>query len=206
MLDLVRAHVGDEEIQLRDGKRFVIALGSPAALAKVEAFVRGLQDRLVRNAIVRHAGVLEPSDNAAGGSSPLLQEITAPTLLGRQLTIARCLETNAVTDIDLCIAQEATSLDPVVTRLQSGCWLSARLAPQDDAMFLRLRANNHHVIVPQANSVMPGGVVSTPEITRTITHQDGAVGNGQPAEHGSGPAITLDGRSYRSTLATTVRW
>lgn len=206
MLDLVRAHVGDEETQLREGQKFVVALGPPQALARVEAFVRGLQDRLVRNAIVRHVGTLEPTDNTAGGSSPLLHEIVAPTLLGRQLTVVRCLETNAVTGIDICIAQESSSLDPVVTPLQSGCSLSARLAPQDDGMFLRLRANNHHAVVPQARSVMPGGVVSTPEIARTITNHDGAVVNGQAADHGNGPAITIDGRSYRSSLATTVRW
>jgi hypothetical protein len=206
LLDLVRAHAGDEETQIENSGEFVVARGSPTALAKIEAFVRGLQDRFVRNAVVRHVGSLEPTDNTPAASAPLLHEIVAPTLLGRQLTVARCLETNAITGLEVQIAQEASSLDPVVTLLQSGCWLSARLAPQDDALFLRLHALDHHAIMPQARSVMPGGVLCTPEVTRTITDQDSTVVNGQAAEHGSGPAITLDGRSYRSSLATTVRW
>jgi hypothetical protein len=38
------------------------------------------------------------------------------------------------------------------------------------------------------------------------TNHDGAVANGLAIEHGDGPAVTIEGRSYRSSITTTVRW
>jgi len=73
-------------------------------------------------------------------------------------------------------------------------------------MYLQLQVQNHHAAIPQARSAVPGGVLMTPEVARTLAGHDGAVANGQAIEHGDGPAVTVDNRSYRSSLGTTVRW
>lgn len=184
---------------------FLYARGSGNVLGRIDGLVRGLQDRMVRGAVLRHVATLEGSDGAA--SVPLLHELVAPTLFGRQLTLVRQLETNAVTGVELAVAQEAATLDPLVEALRSGCRVSARLHAQDDGgVFARLAILDHFAVAPQARSIMPGGVLMATEEARTRAAHAGSAANGQPIEHGDGPTVTIDGRVYRSALATTIRW
>ena len=189
------------------GAGFMFVHGPSAVLAKAEAGLRELQDRLVRNVTLAHTGTLAVVDNSGTGSAPSLHELTLPTLLGRQLTMVRVLETNVIADLHPVIAQEAGILDPSVSMLQSGCWLSANVAPFEDSMHLQLRVQQLHAMPPPARSVMPGGgVLMATEVARTAASHDGPLANGQATEHGDGPAITIDGRGYRSALATILRW
>lgn len=208
LLEFLRANLGAEaenaSLQCADG--FLFARAAAPVLARIDGLLRGLQDRLLRTATVRHVGTLEVPEGTPGATASLLHELTAPTLLGRHLTLARHLETNFVAEVFTAIAQEASSLDPGIRLLQSGCWLTACVAPTDEGLQLRLQGCTRHAVVSQARSVMPGGVLMTSEVGRVTTGHDGVVANGQAIEHGDGPAVTLDGRTSRSALATTVRW
>lgn len=203
LLDFVRSNLGAETdgLGLRGGGGFLFASGPGPTLARIEGLLRGLQDRCVRNATVRSTGTL-----ALDAAAASLHELTAPTLVGRGLSLARHLETNFLADVWATIAQEASTLDPGVELLQSGCAFTAVVTPTDEGMHLRLQLIDRHAVVPQARSIMPGGVLMTPEIALTRASHDGAVANGQPIEHGDGPNVNLDGRAYRSVLATLVRW
>ncbi len=209
LLGFVRESLGSdgEAAGVECGGGWLFVRGGPQVLAKVDALLRGVQERLVRNAAVVHTGAFAGADGAAAAGLPALHELVLPTLLGRDLCAVRCLETNVVAELHTAIAQEAAAIDPVVQALQSGCWLSARLSPRDDQLHLQLRVVQRHTVTPQARSVMPGGGTWMPaEVAVLTTSHDGAAGNGQALDHGDGPVLTADGRSLRSQLATTVRW
>jgi hypothetical protein len=205
LVELLQAHLdGAGTVACHHGHLFVRA--PTAVQTKVETALRTLQDRLVRAATVRHLAALQPTDRAGGNTVAAMHELAAPTLLGRQLTLARCLETNAITDVWIAIAQEASQLTPAAERFHSGTWLTLRASPIDDTLSLRLTSDDRHGVVPSGRSVMPGAVLMQPDVARCVTHHDGAVGNGQRIDHGDGPAVVLDGRAYRSSLTTELRW
>jgi hypothetical protein len=55
--------------------------------------------------------------------------------------------------------------------------------------------------------VMPGGGTWMPaEVAVLTASHDGAAANGQALDHGDGPPLSVDGRTQRSVLSTTVRW
>lgn len=186
---------------------FVLAVGPAEALVRLELLLRGLQDRLVRNATVTHQAALQPTDAGDSQPGPVLHELVLPTLLGREVTARRCLETSTVAALGVNIAQEASALQPEVRTLQFGCLLQARVVPADAGAQLDLSIRSEHGALPQARGVMPGGGVLMPfEMARTTARHHGVAANGQSIVHGDGPAVTLDGRAFRSTSTTTVRW
>ncbi|MCU0867209.1 MAG: hypothetical protein MUC36_25790 [Planctomycetes bacterium] len=209
--ELLRTTIG--EVGIADTGEFLVLQAAPAALEQAERLVRQLEDRWLRNATVQHLGTVHPAElpasgAAAGavGASPL-HELMLPTLFGREAFAARVLETNQISGIDVQIAQEAAMLDPVVQALQSGCWLRLRLAPLGDAAHCSSQLRCTHATLPQTRTIMPGGGVWMPsELAIGGSGHTGIVRSGQSFDHGEGPSLTIDGRVYRSALATTVRW
>lgn len=199
---------GDADgVSVRCKAGYVVVRGPTQLLAKVETLMRGLQDRLLRNATVVHRAPMSTADASGAPGTSMLHELALPTLLGRELIVARCLETNIVADIFAEIAQEAGILNPKIDVLQSGSWLRARLSPLGDAMSVRLLVQDRYAPLPTARSVMPGGGVLMPtEAGKSLAAHDGIVANGQAIEHGDGPAVNLEGRAWRSSLATTIQW
>ncbi len=211
LLDLVRAGLGDagEHVTLEPTAGFLLVRGREADLRVVATIVQGLQERLLRPITVLHTGTLRvpDSDSArATGTAPILHELTLPSLAGRELTMVRCLETPVLSDVGIAIAQEAAILDPIVTLLQSGCFLRSRVSPYDDAMHAQTVVVNLHAPMPLARAVVPGGVLMAEEASQVRAAHDGIVTNAQLVEHGDGPSVTIDGRSCRSVLTTLVRW
>lgn len=210
LVEFLQAGLGEDPAALgtlRAAGGFVLAVGPAEALVRLELLLRGLQDRLVRNATVTHQAALQPADAGGAPPGPVLHELVLPTLLGREITARRCLETSIVAGLGVNIAQEATALQPEVRTLQFGCLLRARVVPADAGAHLDLSTQSDHGPLPQARGVMPGGGVLMPaEVARTTARHYGVVANGQTIVHGDGPAVTLDGRAFRSIAATIVRW
>jgi len=208
VLELVRAGIGGEEFEgmLRGECGHLFVAGDDAILQRAERTLRGLQDRIVRNASIVHTGSLQPADAGAPAGPGALHELQAPTLFGRSVVLGRFLETNAITEINCAIAQEAGALNPSVERVASGVWLCARVGQIDAKAHLQLRLRNEYMPTPQTRSVMPGGVLMATERAISALTHDGLVDNDRATAHGDGPAIVVEGRGYRSALATTVRW
>lgn len=196
-----------EGVSLRCTAGYVIVRGPTSLQTMVEAIVRGLQDRLIRNATVVHKAPMSTTDASGAPGTSVLHELALPTLLGRELTVARCLETNVVANLHAEIAQEAGILNPEIEVLQSGSWLRARLSPLGDTMSVRLFVQDRYAPPPQSRSLMPGGGVLMPaEVGRSLASHDGIIANSHTIEHGDGPAVVLEGRAWRSSLATTIQW
>ncbi|MFY9344252.1 MAG: hypothetical protein WAT39_17305 [Planctomycetota bacterium] len=206
LLELMRQALGElaEATPVQCGAGYLLARGEPAALARCEAALRALQNRLVRTVTVAQTATLKPVESDA--AAPPLHELVLPTLFGRQLLASHCFETNVVAEVNCAIAQEAGVLDPEVATLQSGAFLRARVAPADDGMHLQLVVDHRHALPPAARAVMPGGVLMATEVSLTVVNHHGLVGNGTATDHGDGPPVSVEGRGYRSVLATTVRW
>lgn len=188
------------------GGGHVFVRGDSTRIGRVETLLRGLQDRLVRNVTVTHTAALQPSEAAGGLVPSVLHELRAPTLLGCLLALGHCLETNALTGIAYSIAQEAGILDPTVEPLISGVRLHARASPAEDGMHLQMAVHCHYAPPAQARSVMPGGVLMATDRSLVSVLHDGVIANGVAAAHGDGPAVSIEGRGYRSALATTLQW
>jgi hypothetical protein len=203
--ELLRTSLGadaeDCQMHLSGGHLFVLA--TDALRARVEAVLRGLQERMLRTVTVRHRGRFAgAADDAAS-----LHDIVLPTLLGREATVCRVLETNAIHALWVEVAQEASILDPHVEAQQSGCWLQVRVAPEGPGMHLHLLAQVSHAPLPLSRSVVPaGGNLMPSDVTSIRTYHDGPAANDQVLDHGDGPSVLLDGRPMRSTLETRVRW
>lgn len=208
LLALVRGHLGaaGEGATLQCGHGYLALYADPTVASQCEAFLRALQNRLVRTVTVQHTAALRAAEGERDQAGPLLHELTLPSLFGRDLVAARCLETNVVADVFSEIAQEAGVLDPGVATLQSGSYLLARVGQADDLAHVQFMLDNRHTTTPQARSIMPGGVLMTPEIARTVVNHDGFVANNQALDHGDGPAVNIEGRVFRSMLATAIRW
>lgn len=209
LLELLRTGLGveAEQCSLQCGGGFVFARGPAAALNRLETMLKGVQDRLVRNATLAQVAQLEAVDNPPAGWSATLHELVLPTLHGRALIANRCLEMNCIVGQGIYLAQEAMTLAPQVERLLSGTLLTARTSPLDDAVYLQLAACHRFAVAPPSRTLATGGAtLMLADVARTSSHHDGAVANGQAIEHGDGPTVTIDGRGYRSGITTTVRW
>lgn len=212
--DLVRSALGAEAdaegFAINVGGDYLFVRGNDQAVAKVEAFLRALQDRLLHAVAVRHSGHLLPSDGSPRDPTvepTILHEIVFPTMLGRQATLARMLETNVVRDLFVEIAQEASILNPEVDAMQAGSWVRARTAAIGTTQHLQLLAQCAHTAPPQARGVMPtGGSLTQVDMASARTAHDGGATNGHAIDHGDGPLVVIDGQVYRSTLATVVTW
>jgi hypothetical protein len=206
---LVRAALGPEgeAAGVECGAGWLFVRGGGPLHARVDAVVRGLQDRLVRNVTIQHTGVVAGADGAAAAGAPGMHELVVPALAGRDVAVGRCLETNVVAELYTAIAQEAASLDPMVDTLQSGCWLAARATLREENVHLQLHVRQRHAAATQTRSVMPGGGTWMPtEVAVSSAGHDGPAANGQAIEHGDGPTLSADGRGQRTLLLTTVRW
>ncbi|MEO6596521.1 MAG: hypothetical protein ABIP94_17355 [Planctomycetota bacterium] len=229
LIDLARSALdaqAADSVGIHAAGGYLFVRGEQPDLAAIEALLRSLQDRLLHNVTLRHEARLSARDDDAAnppGSAPtisaptisapttttpaLLHEIVVPTLLGREVSVARILETNVVRGLDIYIAQEAGALDPNVQTLQIGNWLRARIAPLGSAHHLLLRAVCAQGAIPQARTVMPtGGILMPTDVASTRACHDGPVTSGQSIEHGDGPPVTLEGRSHRSAITTTLTW
>jgi hypothetical protein len=203
--DLLRTSLGDQgencELFLAGGHLFVLA--AEPVRTKVEAVLLGLQERMLRTVTVRHRGRLVGTDAAATS----VHEIVLPTLLGRETTVGRVLESNVIRDLYLEIAQEASVHDPQVACLQVGSWLRVRAAPEGARLHVQMLAQCTQAPPPQLRSVVPsGGNLMPTDVASVRVQHDGPAANGQALEHGDGPTVVLDGRPMRSTLDTTFSW
>ncbi|MEZ6038768.1 MAG: hypothetical protein R3F29_14900 [Planctomycetota bacterium] len=207
---LLSSHEDADETEVRCDGVHMFVHGPAGAVAAVAALLQGLQDQLVLNAEVRHVAALVGA--AATGSDdsavtgPTLHEIVLPTLLGREGCAFRMLETNVVNNVWIEIAQEASTLVPEVAVLQAGAWLRARCTPQPSGTHVELELLCSDAPIPIARNVQQGGgVLMQSELAVTRLRHDGVVANGQTIEHGNGPRVTIDGRAYDSSMATTTR-
>jgi len=205
LLELLRTSLGHDgencELFLAGGHLFVLA--PEPVRTRVETMLLGLQERMLRTVTVRHRSRLAGGD-AAGDT---LCEIVLPTLLGREATVGRVLETNVIRELYVEIAQEASVHDPVVGCLQIGNWLRVRAAPEGQQLHLQLLAQCTQAPAPQLRSVVPsGGNLMSTDVASVRVQHDGPAQNGQALEHGDGPTVVIDGRPMRSTLDTTFSW
>jgi len=208
LVDLVRQSLGAEgdevSFHLAGGHLFV--RGDERHMPQVETLLRGLQDRLVRTATVRHAVHLLDEGNGGPGDRPFT-EIVFPTLVGRTATISRVVETNTVRDLFVEIAQEASLLDPVVDTVQSGDWVRARVGATGPQFHLAMFAQCTNAPSPTPRGVMPnGGTLGLVDLGSTRINHGGTVPNGQAIDHGDGPTVVIDGRTMRTSVTTTVSW
>ncbi|MCC7397417.1 MAG: hypothetical protein IT455_10180 [Planctomycetes bacterium] len=190
---------------LRVGGGFVFVKCDAPTLARIENTLRALQDEVVRNVTISQLGTLTAADGKAD-ASPLLHELAMPSLLGREAIVARLLEMPFLRSIECEIAQEASTLSPFVDTLQTGTWLRLRAAPDGETMQLDLDLQCAHAPLPTSRPVMPGGIVMPTEVQTATVIGNTRVGNGQALDQGDGPTLTIDGRTCRSTLTTTLRW
>ncbi len=206
LLDLIRGSLGaatetDFNMQMAGG--FLLVHADVNKIARVEAVLRPLQERLLRNVTVRHTARLMPTE----GTAPTpWHELVVPTLLGRCATLCRMLETNVLRDVFVEIAQEAVNHDPVVEAMQSGAWLRACVEPLGDGMHLQMLCQEVQAEAPLLRRLVPAGALSLASVGSTRATHNGAVVSGQGIDHGDGPLLRFDGRACRSALVKTVRW
>lgn len=206
LLDLANAAGGDGQIAVAAIGSHLLLTGDTKAIANVVTLVRSLQDRMLRTTTIVATGSVPGSNEPTTERTANLYEIAAPTLVGRSLHLARLLETNALTDVEVQIAQEASMAVPIVTALQAGTWIQATTTLVDSAAHVDLRLRCAHAATPQARSIMPNGVLTPTDLTSSQVEHHGLVVNGLPIEHGDGPMLPIEGRSWRSVLQTVVRW
>jgi hypothetical protein len=206
LLDILRTSLGMDaegaETSCENG--YVLVRADDRVLAKAESLLRALQERLLATATIQHSGRLAPADGS--GEPVVLHQIVMPTLLGREATVCRVLETNFVRDQFSEIAQEATMLTPLVEPVQSGTWLRVRVAPLGQDLHAQMLIQCVHAPAAPLRNVAPtGGLLMPQELASTRAWHDGSAVRGQTIEHGDGPVLQLDGRAFRSTLSTVVR-
>ncbi|MBL8754781.1 MAG: hypothetical protein JNK15_15865 [Planctomycetes bacterium] len=208
LTDLIRAELGSDadSVGLRCMGGWLVASGSPELLAKIAASLQRLQDAAVRTVTFRHVTPIKPGPDEDAATAPNLQDLTLPTLAGRELTIGRGLEMPVLADINVEIAGEAGVLDPLVRLAQSGCWLRARVAPVGDDMDLQMTLLGRHLAQPQSRSVMPGGMLMPTETWFDRANHAGTVGNGATVELGDGPTVLSEGRARRTSQTISLRW
>lgn len=209
LLDLCRAAIGEGQGTLWSLGGHLVVQGDAGAQGRVRSLLRDLENRMLRTVSVTSTGQLPSTVQPAPTSGPapnLLFEVSAPCLTGRELRLARVVETTAITDIEVEIAQEASMTNPVVDLLQSGSWLSASVAPAGSGMHVDLQLRCLQAAQPLARSIMPNGVWTPTDVNGSVLRHQGAVGNAAVLEHGDGPLVPIDGRSWRSSLQTIVRW
>ncbi|MBL9079382.1 MAG: hypothetical protein JNL08_17910 [Planctomycetes bacterium] len=203
--ELVRTALGADaeneqtHVQIDSGNLCVI--GSEAVRSRVEATLRGLQDRAVRNVTIQH------EVRGAGDGAAPLHEVVLPTLLGREATVARLLETRVIDQLWVEIAQEASVYNPAIRTLQSGSWLRCRCAPWGEQQHVQLLTQCVQAPQPQLRSVVPsGGNLMPTEVASARASLDGGVGNGVAVDHGDAPSMMLDGQLLRTRWQTQFRW
>jgi len=207
--DWIRASLGadaETTFSIHESGHHLFVSGNERTIPMVETLLRGLEERLLQTVSVRTTGSLVPVD-ADNGPARRLHEIVFPSLHGRMGTVARLLETNTIAGQAAEIAQEATNHNPVVATLQAGTWIRVRTAAVGTGEHLELLGQCMHFVPPQVQQTLPqGGLLGlTATATSRFAH-DGAVAKGQAVEHGDGPLVTIDGRTFRTTLATVVSW
>lgn len=190
---------GIERFEINGG--FLVTIGDPAVLSRVEAILTTLQSRLLRTVTVRHTAVSQNGGNAAA-----LTELVAPTLAGRELLLGRYFESNALASSLISIAQEASIHWPGIRRLQAGTLLRARAVPVEDGYHLELTCRSDHGVPPSPRSVQPSGSLMLASVATTRVFHDGIVRSGQSIDLGDGPAAEVEGNVRRCQLAVTVTW
>lgn len=207
--DWIRASLGadaETTFAIHEGGHHLFVSGNDRTIPMVESLLRGLEERLLQTVSVRTTGSLVPVD-ADNGPARRLHEIVFPSLHGRMGTVTRLLETNTIADLFIDIAQEATLHSPSIATLQAGTWLRVRAAAVGTGEHLDLLGQCMQFAPPVAQPTLPqGGVLGLTTTATTRFAHDGAVAKGQPVEHGDGTQVTIDGRTFRTTLATVVSW
>ena len=209
LFDLATAAVGEGQGRVLPLGGHLVVQGDAAAQGRVRTLLRDLEQRMLRTVSLTSTGLLPSTVDPAPNSVPapnLLFEVSAPCLTGRELSLVRMVETTVITDIEVEIAQEASMTNPLVDLLQSGCWLSASVAPAGTSMHVDLQLRSLQAAQPLARSIMPNGVWTPSDTNGSVVAHQGTVGNGAVLEHGDGPLVPIEGRSWRSSLQTSVRW
>ena len=209
VVELVALAVDTQEVPVEAIGDHLFVRGTAEQRGRIESLLRGLQDQVLRNASLQHVATLAPGDtgSTATPTQATLHQLTLPTLLGRQAMAVRMIETNVVRQILPLMSTESSQLDPQFAEMQSGTWLRACLLPAGRSLQLDATIRCSHAPIPATRTVMPGGGVLMPlDIATRMLHHSDALAAGKPAEHGDGPTVAIEGRSYRSVLTTTVRW
>lgn len=185
---------------------YIFIRASEQGCQRVEEMIKALQDDLIRNVEIHHSARLHAPTGEASGNTvhPVLHSLTLPTLLGREATAYRLLESNIAANIEIQIASEAGTLEPIMHLQQSGTWFRARTAPVGQELHASLELLSVIAPTPATRSVMPGGGVLMPARTSSARrNHNGILTNAATIDHGDGPPVTLNGQDYRSRLSTT---
>jgi hypothetical protein len=214
LIDLVRTAVApageDEHFRLRCAGGFLMAHGTAQQVAAVEATVRAIQDRLLRNVEVRCLATATESHDAGmftgapAGPTVTLHELAVPAMPGRAVAWFRGLETNVIRCFRVNIAQEAFSLYPEIAAARSGLLLSATCAPGVDDPTASLFLHFEHVAEPTVRDTKPqGNSMLTVRAVRDAGHS-GPIADGKLVELGQGPPVSIDGHPFRTALQASV--
>jgi hypothetical protein len=202
---LAATNDGDNHQMMIEGG-YIFIRASEQGCQRVKAMIQALQDDLIRNVEIHHSASLHAPTGEASGNTvhPVLHSLTLPTLLGREASAYRLLESNIAANIEIQIASEAGTLEPIMHLQQSGTWFRARTAPVGQGLHASLELLSVIAPTPATRSVMPGGGVLMPAQTSSARrNHDGILTDVATIDHGDGPPVTLSGQDYRSKLSTT---
>jgi hypothetical protein len=200
------AGLGPDEGQLKFAADHVFVYAPPAERQRVEAALRELQQRQLRTVSVQHTGSLTAPEPGASSTSVPLFDLVGPTLLGRRTFASRCLETNAIRHPEEEVAEGTFATRPAVEPLQSGLWTSTCVTSFGERLLVDTELHCAVAATPLTRiAAATGAVFSTVERSGRDAAHRGSATLGKPIDHGDGPSLQLEGRSYRSAIATTVR-
>jgi hypothetical protein len=208
LMSLVQTAFGadaEDNFMMEETGGYLLVYAEQDKLTRVDAILRALQERILRTVTIHHQNRI--ARNASSDTPAIvLHDLVVPTLFGRYATACRLLETNVIRDVYSQIAQEAAQNKPRIEALQLGSWLRARVAPDDNSIYLELQAQSAQGEVPSLRRLSPAGTLMPPSVASTRTAHNGTVLNGQTIDHGDGPTVRLEGAAYRSELVTIVAW
>jgi hypothetical protein len=208
LADIVREAVGDDEgasAEVVSGH--LLVAGSPQTRQTALATVRQLQDRLLRNTVMRCSAELEEVD----GSSPFapavpngqrlrLHDVALPSLPGRRAFVFRGIERNAVRTMLSEIAQGASSMSPFVEALRAGVWLSFCVPDDAAGDMIDAQTQLDHLTPAVLRTFPAGGVAHLADVASLRAVQVEALPLDRPVAVATGTAIQLEGRRWRPAL------
>jgi len=210
LLELLRAQIASKlEAQpgsfLRLGSGYLAIAADGDSITATEKMLQALQDRWLINTELRAVVELAENDGGAllgarGAAGPLLHSVAVPALAGREAVLFRGLETTELATLGMEVAQEAAATDPHVRNVQSGLWLSGTSSPSPQGLWLSCLLQDLVHSEPARRPVESGGNLALGASEQTRSTFAGELAAGKELMFGDGPGITIDGRSYGSTL------
>jgi hypothetical protein len=201
---LIEDSLNNEEEVFQRGGYITLSEQNPN-FAHVRKLVIAMQDRMTQNAQIEHRSDLKPNQRSGEQANPPpLYALTIPTIIGRTASACRIRETNVVSDIHCEIAQEAGTLRPIISLLQSGTWLNAYASPIGESVHLNMETLSATALVPRKRRIMPGGVIMLAKSRSARNSYDSPAVPGLAINHGEGPSLTIDGNERKSSITTTI--